>query len=109
MMKKLQNLSLGKVMSVYGIFVLLTFPGIAMAAGEGPGQALWKLIQDQVGPLFFVGCAIAALVYFFQKQFTRFISFAIFALFVAAFIWTPEVIKNMGVNLVNRLFGGWLQ
>lgn len=108
-MKKLRNVSLKKAMSLYGVFVILTFPSIAMAAGAGPGVTLWNLVRDQVGPFFFVGCAIAALVYFFRKEFTRFISFAIFAMFVAVFIWTPQFVQQLGISLVQKLFSGWLQ
>ncbi|WP_221568663.1 hypothetical protein [Alkalihalobacillus sp. TS-13] len=69
------------------------------------GENIQAWFSTQVGALFMVAIGAVALVYLFQRKFSMFISFAVFAMIVAVFIFAPESVKDLGTSMWKRVFG----
>jgi hypothetical protein len=68
------------------------------------GEGLRVLIQDLVGNIFLAVLGAAAIVFLFQRRFTEMAQFAVIAVLVATFIYTPELWTGMG-QAVAGAFG----
>lgn len=64
-----------------------------------PGANLWAWLSANVLGAFPVILAVISLYYLVRRAFTQFISFAIFALLVAVFVYSPDIIKAFGIRL----------
>lgn len=75
----------------------------------GPGQKLQETVGAEIGSLFLLAVTAISLWMFWQRNFTAFIGFALFALFVGVFIFSPEYVKELGIDAFQWLFVGWFE
>lgn len=68
------------------------------------GEGLRTMIQTLVGNVFLAVLGLGAIVFLFQRQFVRMAEFAVIAIIVATFIYTPELWTGMG-KAVAGAFG----
>jgi hypothetical protein len=68
------------------------------------GEGLKNLVQTLVGNIFIAGMGAGAIVFLFQRQIVRMAEFAVVAVLVATFIYTPELWTGMG-KAVAHAFG----
>ena len=55
------------------------------------GEGLRSFLQTFVGNIFLAGMGAGALVFLFKREFVRFAEFAVIAVLVASFVFTPEM------------------
>jgi hypothetical protein len=86
--------------------------GIALAdptdtanAGINPGVRIGQWIYENVTALFAPLLAVVALYYLAKRQFTQFLSFAVFAVIAALFIFAGGEFKDAAVGLVKWVIG----
>jgi hypothetical protein len=75
----------------------------------GPAEKLQSALGHEIGSLFFLTVIAFSLYYFWQRAFTKFLGFALFALAVSVLIFSPDYIKQFGLELFHWLFDGWIQ
>ncbi|MBA4544555.1 hypothetical protein H1164_17130 [Thermoactinomyces daqus] len=75
----------------------------------GPGEKLQSALGHEIGSLFLLVVIAFSLYYFWQRAFTKFLGFALFALAVSVLIFSPDFIKQFGIDLFHWLFDGWIQ
>lgn len=68
-----------------------------------PGKNLWDWITANVLGAFPVILACVSLYYLVRRAFAAFISFAVFAMSVAVFVYAPELVKDFGIALAQLL------
>jgi hypothetical protein len=68
------------------------------------GEGLKTLVQTLVGNIFLAAIGAGAIVVLFQRQFVRMAEFAVIAVLVATFVYTPEMWTGMG-KAVAHAFG----
>ncbi|MFS0728377.1 hypothetical protein [Paenibacillus sp. 1P07SE] len=69
------------------------------------GENLQNELSTQVGALFLLIIAALAIYFLAKREFSRFIGFFVFALFVSVFVFFPENIKDLGETLWSAIFG----
>jgi Na+/phosphate symporter len=82
---------------------------VLLMLGDGPVTALNKLIGGEIKQGFYLICALGAIILAWMRKFTALVSFGCLMLFVAIFIFGPELIAGVGENLGEQLFKGWSQ
>ena len=75
----------------------------------GPGQKLQETVGNEIGSLFLLAVTAISLWHFWQRNFTAFIGFALFALLVGVFIFSPEYVRQLGTDAFRWLFVGWFE
>jgi putative effector of murein hydrolase LrgA (UPF0299 family) len=79
----------------------------AMAAAPvNVGERIGTWITDNVAALFIPILAVVSIYYLAKRQFTQFISFAVFAVLVSLFVFAGGAFKDMAVNLSRWIIGG---
>jgi putative effector of murein hydrolase LrgA (UPF0299 family) len=78
----------------------------AEAAPINPGERIGQWITSNVGALFIPILAVVSIYYLAKRQFTQFISFAVFAVLVSLFVFAGDSFKDMAVNLSRWIIGG---
>jgi hypothetical protein len=71
---------------------------------QGPGQKLQETVGGEIGSLFLLVVTFLSLCMFWQRQFTKFIGFVLFAMVVSILIFTPEWVKTLGTDAFYWLF-----
>lgn len=79
-------------------------PIIAVLAQAFTGEGLRTMLQELVGNVFLGVLGVGAVVFLFQRQFVRMAEFAVIAVIVATFIYTPELWTGAG-KAVAGAFG----
>jgi hypothetical protein len=94
------------------LFFLLTTGSVALAdvsSGDGgainPGVRVGEWITNNVTALFAPLLAVTALYYLAKRQFTQFLSFAVFAMLAALFIFGGSEFKDAALGLVKWIIG----
>jgi len=62
----------------------------------GLGENLQELIKSIIGPIFLAIVGVIAMVFLIQRQIMQFVIFILIAILVAALIYVPDMIKNLG-------------
>ena len=75
----------------------------------GPGSKLQEELGSEIGSLFLLAVTAISLWHFWQRNFTAFLGFALFALFVGVFIFSPEYLKELVIDAFQWLFVGWFE
>jgi hypothetical protein len=70
------------------------------------GEGLRTMIQTLVGNVFLAVIGVGAIVFLFQPQFVRMAEFAVIAVLVATFIYTPEMWTGMGKAVAGAFGAG---
>lgn len=70
------------------------------------GENFQSWFATQVGAVFLVVIGALAIYFLVKREFSRFVGFAIFAMIVGVFVFTPENVLSLGENLWSVLFGG---
>ncbi|MCM3006856.1 hypothetical protein [Priestia koreensis] len=69
------------------------------------GENIQEWFSVQIGALFFVVIGAMAIFFLAKREFSRFVGFAVFALIVGVFVFTPESVKSLGGKLWATVFG----
>lgn len=69
------------------------------------GQSLRTMVLELVGNMFLAAAALGAVTFLFRREFVRFAEFAVLAILVATFVFTPEVWAGVG-RAVGAVIGG---
>lgn len=88
--------------------VLLVTAGTALASAAGgvnPGVRIGDWIYRNVAALFAPLLAVMAIYYLAKRQFTQFLSFAVFAVIAALFIFAGSEFKDAAVSLAKWVIG----
>lgn len=70
------------------------------------GENFQNWFATQVGAVFLVLIGAVAIYFLVRREFSRFVGFAVFAMIVGVFVFSPENVKNLGQSLWTTLFGG---
>lgn len=73
--------------------------------GINPGVRIGEWIYNNVAALFAPLLAVMALYYLARRQFTQFLSFAVFAVIAALFIFGGSEFKDAAVGLAKWVIG----
>lgn len=73
--------------------------------GDLSGGEIATTIRNFIGPLVMLAVGLAALVFLFKREMTKFFQFAALAVGVAVFFFTPNFLENVG-SFVGGIFGG---
>lgn len=82
--------------------------GSTLAAADGgvnPGVRIGEWVYRNVVALFAPLLAVMALYYLAKRQFTQFLSFAVFAVIAALFIFAGTEFKDAAVSLAKWVIG----
>lgn len=92
--------------SLATVAATLSLPAVALAADPVmPGEKIASWVTRNVTALFVPLLAVMALYYLLKRQFTQFLSFAIFALIAALFIFAGAEVKDAMVSLAKFFIG----
>lgn len=69
------------------------------------GENIQEWFSAQIGALFLVIIGAVAIYFLVKREFSRFVGFAIFAMVVGVFVFTPDSVKNLGSKLWETVFG----
>jgi hypothetical protein len=75
----------------------------------GPAEKLNQVLGHEIGSLFLLAVTGFALYYFWQRAFSKFLGFLLFAMTVGIFIFSPDTVKQFGLNIFHWLFDDWVQ
>lgn len=70
------------------------------------GENIQTWFSTQIGALFLVIIGAVAIYFLVKREFSKFVGFAIFAMIVGVFVYTPDSVKDLGTNLWTQVFGG---
>lgn len=97
---------------LFGLMTTLTVlsvsAGVALAdssATVNPGVRLGEWISTNVAALFAPLLAVVAIYYLAKRQFTQFVSFAVFAVLVSLFVFAGSEFKDAAVSLATWIIG----
>lgn len=62
----------------------------------GFGENIAALIHDIIGPIFLAVMGIIAITFAVRRQLTQFLAFLLIGVGIAAIIYAPDFIKNLG-------------
>lgn len=80
-----------------------------MFIAEGPGKKLQESLGEEIGSLFLLAVVAMSLFFFWKRQFTEFIGFALFAMLVGVFIFSPDLVRSLGSDAFSWLFEAYLK
>jgi hypothetical protein len=69
------------------------------------GENIQNWFSTQIGALFLVIIGAVAIYCLVKREFSRFVGFAIFAMIVGVFVFTPGSVKDVGLKLWATVFG----
>lgn len=69
------------------------------------GESIATTIRNFVGPIVMLAVGLAALVFLFKREMTKFFQFAALAVGVAVFFFAPNFLETVG-SWVGTIFGG---
>lgn len=75
------------------------------AGGVNPGVRIGEWVFNNVSALFAPLLAVMALYYLAKRQFTQFLSFAVFAVIAALFIFAGGEFKDAAVSFARWIIG----
>lgn len=81
-------------------------PMLAVLAEAFTGEGLRTMLQTLVGNVFLATMGLGAIVFLFQRQFVRMAEFAVIAIIVATFIYTPELWTGAGKAVAGAFGAG---
>ncbi|SGO61215.1 Uncharacterised protein [Mycobacterium tuberculosis] len=81
---------------------------LAIYLATGPGERLFEGGSKEIGSLFLLGVVAVATYLFIKRAFTIFLGFAAFAMLVAVFVFSPDLITGLGEKGFKWIFEGWL-
>lgn len=89
---------------------LTLWTGMAFAepgtgGGVNPGERIGTWVYQNVTALFAPLLAAVSLYYLAKRQFTQFLSFAVFAVIVALFVYGGTEFKDAAVSLAKWVIG----
>lgn len=97
------------VRKLAGLGVLLSswslMAGVALASPVDPGVRIGEWVYRNVTALFAPLLAVMAIYFLAKRQMTQFISFAIFAVVAALFIYGGEAFTDAAVDLAKWIIG----
>jgi hypothetical protein len=70
------------------------------------GENIQHWFATQIGALFMVIIGAVSIYFLVKREFSRFVGFAIFAMIVGVFVFTPESVKDLGAKLWATVFRG---
>lgn len=85
--------------------MLALFSDLIVSAAFGDNIA--TLIKSIIGPIFLAVVGIIAMTFLMQRQMMQFLIFIIIAVLIAAIIYVPDMIKNIGNGAGNNLKTTW--
>ncbi|MBL4932280.1 hypothetical protein [Clostridium paridis] len=68
------------------------------------GQNIFSIVQDNVGYLFLAVLVGLALYFLVKKEISKFVGFIVASLLASGFIFVPDVVKDILVNLFKKIF-----
>lgn len=80
----------------------------ALVLAKGPGEKILEGGSKEIGALFLLGITVVAVYLFMKRAFTAFIGFALFAMVVALFVFSPETIADLGEKGTKWIFEDWI-
>ena len=69
------------------------------------GENIQNWFSVQIGALFLVIIGAVAIYFLIKREFSRFVGFAVFAMIVGVFVFTPDSVKDLGTKLWSTRFG----
>jgi hypothetical protein len=95
------------------VSALLLTAGVALAdtnsaatgGGVNPGVRIGDWVFNNVAALFAPLLAVMAIYYLAKRQFTQFLSFAVFAVIASLFIFAGAEFKDAAVGLAKWVIG----
>ncbi|OXT15222.1 hypothetical protein B9K06_22185 [Bacillus sp. OG2] len=69
------------------------------------GENIQEWFSTQIGALFLVIIGAVAIYFLVKREFSKFVGFAVFAMVVAVFVFTPDSVKDLGSKLWETVFG----
>ncbi|HER2025535.1 hypothetical protein LCL90_22900 [Bacillus infantis] len=69
------------------------------------GENIQEWFSAQIGALFLVIIGAVAIYFLVKREFSRFVGFALFAMVVGVFVFTPDSVKDLGSKLWETVFG----
>ncbi|HYF95150.1 MAG TPA: hypothetical protein VD969_23315 [Symbiobacteriaceae bacterium] len=92
-----------RISSLAAISLVILTASVAAAAADpttvNPGVKIGQWVYENVAALFAPILAAVSLYYLAKRQFTKFISFAAFAILAALLIFGANEFKDFGVSL----------
>lgn len=68
------------------------------------GQNILEFVQINVAPIFLVVLACVAIYFLIKREMTKFIGFIIVAIVVSGFVFVPETVRDILVNIFKFIF-----
>lgn len=96
---------LTRIASAVVAFLVLPASAFAAEAPVNPGVRIGEWLYTNVTALFAPILAIIALYFLAKRQFTQFISFAVFAVLVSLFVFAGSDFKDSAVGLAKWIIG----
>jgi putative effector of murein hydrolase LrgA (UPF0299 family) len=97
-----------RILRIAGLVTLCLLPAAVAFAAPGtvnPGERIGQWLYDNVVALFVPVLAIISIYYLAKRQFTQFISFAVFAVLVSLFVFAGNDFKDAAVSLSKWIIG----
>ncbi|MCA1041999.1 hypothetical protein LCM00_21095 [Bacillus infantis] len=69
------------------------------------GENIQEWFSTQIGALFLVIIGAVAIYFLVKREFSKFVGFAVFAMVVGVFVFTPDSVKDLGSKLWETVFG----
>ena len=69
------------------------------------GENIQEWFSTQIGALFLVIIGAVAIYFLVKREFSKFVGFALFAMVVGVFVFTPDSVKDLGSKLWETVFG----
>lgn len=79
--------------------------GVVLANEMPDGNQIATTIRTFIGPIVMLAVGLAALVFLFKREMTKFFQFAALAVGVAVFFFAPNFLEVVG-TWVSSIFGG---
>ena len=68
------------------------------------GQNILEFVQINVGPLFLAVLIGVAIFFLIKREMTKFIGFLLVAILVAGFVFVPDTVRDILVNIFKFIF-----
>lgn len=68
------------------------------------GQNIYEFVQTNVTPLFLAVLVCVAVFFLLKREGTKFISFILIAIVVAGFVFAPDLVRDILVNIFKSIF-----
>lgn len=71
--------------------------------GAGIGTNIQNLIRQIIGPIFLAIVGLIAITFLMQREIMKMVIFIVIAVVVAALIYVPDMIQNLGTGAGNEI------